>query len=190
MNTKPLILSALALALVVCGSHSARAQTLDVTLADPNAVVAFGTTEVAFAATISNPATDPALPAVYLNFAGGTTGSPGLTVDLTPFFTNAPLFLASGQNSGPAPFELFDVMLAPGLAAGTYSGNDFLIQGGADGGTFTAANTLADPSFSITVASATVQAPEIDPSSSVAALTLLVGGLIVLRGRRAANIGR
>src|SRR5277367_5876921 len=134
MNTKPLILSGLAVAALVCVSHSTRAQTLDVTLADPNAVVAFGTTEVAFSATISNPATDPSLPAVYLNFASGTTGSPGLTVDLSPFFSNAPLFLASGQNSGPAPFELFDVMLTPGLAAGTYSGNDFQILGGADGG--------------------------------------------------------
>ncbi len=30
----------------------------------------------------------------------------------------------------------------------------------------------------------TVSAPEIDPSSSASALTLLLGGLMVLRGRR------
>jgi hypothetical protein len=190
MNIKPLILSALAVFAAVCGPHATQAQSLDVTLANPNAVVAFGTTQVVFDATISNPATDPSLPALYLNFASGTTASPGLTVDVSPFFSNAPLFLESGQNSGPAPFELFDVILAPGLAAGTYSGNDFLIQGGADGGALTAADTLADPSFSITVASATVQAPEIDPASSGAALTLLAGGLLVLRGRRAVAIHR
>jgi hypothetical protein len=35
--------------------------------------------------------------------------------------------------------------------------------------------------------SSPVQAPEIDPSSIVAALTLLGGGLAVLRGRRSKN---
>jgi hypothetical protein len=188
MNTKLVILSVLAAAGAVCGSHSVRAQTLDVTLVDPNAVVAFGTTDVAFAATISNPATDATLPAVYLNFASATTVSPGLTVDLSPFFSNAPLFLASGQNSGAAPFELFNVNLAPGLAAGTYSGNDVSIQGGADGGALTAVGELADSLFSITVSSATVLAPEIDPASSAAALTLLAGCLLVLRGRRAVTL--
>jgi hypothetical protein len=190
MNIKALILSALAIAAAVCASHSTRAQTLDLTLADPNAVVAFGTTEVAFSATISNPAIDSTLPAVYLNFASATTVSPGLTVDLSPFFTNAPLFLASGQNSGPAPFELFDVKLAPRLAAGTYSGNDVSIQGGADGGMLTAAGELADSLFSITVSSGAVPAPELDPASSVAALTLLVGSLMVLLGRRDVNVRR
>ncbi len=33
----------------------------------------------------------------------------------------------------------------------------------------------------------TVRAPEVDPSSAMAALTLLAGGLAVLRGRRAAK---
>ncbi|HEV2268380.1 MAG TPA: hypothetical protein VGR92_02880 [Steroidobacteraceae bacterium] len=34
------------------------------------------------------------------------------------------------------------------------------------------------------VAHAAVQAPELDPASAVAALTLMSGGLAVLRGRR------
>jgi hypothetical protein len=46
-------------------------------------------------------------------------------------------------------------------------------------------NILSDTTTggSVTVASATVQAPEIDPGSTVSALTLLIGGLAVLRGR-------
>ncbi len=37
---------------------------------------------------------------------------------------------------------------------------------------------------SIAVSGGTVVAPEIDPASAVSALTLLLGGLVVLRGRR------
>jgi cohesin domain-containing protein len=57
--------------------------------------------------------------------------------------------------------------------------------------------TLLDSAFNIlsdmrtggsaTVASATVQAPEINPSSAISALTLLFGGLTVLRGRSKGN---
>lgn len=36
-------------------------------------------------------------------------------------------------------------------------------------------------------AGSTLQAPEIDPASMIAALTLLGGGLIVMRGRRASK---
>jgi Cohesin domain len=52
-------------------------------------------------------------------------------------------------------------------------------------------NILSDTSTggSVTVASATVQAPEIDPSSAVSALTLLMGGLTVLRGRSKGSPG-
>jgi hypothetical protein len=59
--------------------------------------------------------------------------------------------------------------------------------------------TLLDSAFNIlsdmttgglvTVASATVQAPEIDPGSAVSALTLLIGGLTVLRGRSKGSQG-
>jgi hypothetical protein len=49
---------------------------------------------------------------------------------------------------------------------------------------------LADSLFSITVSSGAVPAPELDPASSVAALTLLVGSLMVLLGRRDVNVRR
>jgi Cohesin domain len=50
-------------------------------------------------------------------------------------------------------------------------------------------NILSDTTTggSVTVASATVQAPEINPSSAISALTLLFGGLTVLRGRSKGN---
>jgi hypothetical protein len=50
-------------------------------------------------------------------------------------------------------------------------------------------NILSDATTggSVTVASTTVQAPEIDPSSAISALTLLIGGLTVLRGRSKGN---
>jgi hypothetical protein len=52
-------------------------------------------------------------------------------------------------------------------------------------------NILSDTTTggSVTVASATVQAPEIDPGSAVTALTLLIGGLTVLRGRSKGSPG-
>ena len=80
-----------------------------------------------------------------------------LSVDDSPFFANAPLSLAPGQNSGP--FELFAVDLATNTALGNYLGNGFEIQGGADGGNFTAFADLADATFSVTVAGSTVAAP-------------------------------
>jgi hypothetical protein len=47
-------------------------------------------------------------------------------------------------------------------------------------------NVIADTttSGSVTVTSGTVRVPEIDPASAMSALTLLLGGLIVVRGRR------
>jgi Cohesin domain len=52
-------------------------------------------------------------------------------------------------------------------------------------------NILSDTTTggSVTVGSATVKAPEIDPGSAVSALTLLIGGLTVLRGRSKGSPG-
>lgn len=51
-------------------------------------------------------------------------------------------------------------------------------------------NILSDTttSGSVTIGSSVVAAPEIDPNSAIAALTLLVGGLAVLRGYRPSPI--
>jgi hypothetical protein len=181
MTTQKVVFAALALAAAVCLAPSTRAQSLDVTIIDANQTVTQGTTVVDFEATVFNPS---ATATIYLNDGSGTTSSPFLVVDDSPFFTNAPLSLAPGQSSGP--FELFAVDLASTTAAGSYSGNLFSIQGGADGGSFTAFNDLADANFSVSVTGATTTVPEIDPASAMSALTLLLGGLTVLRGRRAA----
>lgn len=179
MNTQRLLYAALALAAAVSLAPATRAQTLDLTLLDANQTVTQGTTVVDFEATLFNPS---ATATIYLNDASGTTASPFLSVDDSPFFANAPLSLAPGQSSGP--FELFAVDLATNTAPGSYAGNGFEIQGGADGGAFTAFNDLADANFSVTVASSTLKAPEIDPASALSALTLLLGALAVFGTRR------
>ncbi len=172
------LLAAAVLTILLCAG-TAYAQTLDVTLIDPNQTVTQGTTSVAFDATIFNPSTAT----IYLNGDAAATSSPFLTVDDAPFFNNAPLSLAPAQSSGT--IELFDVDLAAAVPAGTYALNTFSILGGADGGTFSLFNDLADAQFSVTVSSApTASAPEIDPASATSAIALLLGCIIVLTGRR------
>lgn len=63
---------------------------------------------------------------VFLNGAGGTTGYPELTVDVTPFLTFAPLSLQDGESySG----ELFTVAVSGVALPGSYGGV-FVVQGG------------------------------------------------------------
>lgn len=178
MNTRQVIGSALALSAAVCLAPLTRAQTLDLTLLDANQTVTQGTTVVAFDATVFNASTAT----IYLNGDAATTTSSSLSVDDSPFFANAPFLLAPGQSSGP--FELFAVDLATNTSVGSYIGNDFQIQGGADGGSFTAFGDVADANFSVTVASSTVTVPEIEPASALSAVALLLGSIAVLRGRR------
>jgi len=180
MTTQKVVFTVLALAAAVYLAPSTRAQSLDVTLIDADQTVSQGTTVIDFEATVFNPSSTAT---IYLNDGSGTTSSPVLAVDDSPFFVNAPLSLAPGQSSGP--FELFAVDLAATAALGSYTGNVFSIQGGADGGSFTAFNDLADTKFSVSVTGTTMAAPEIDPASAMSALTLLLGSLAVLRGRRA-----
>jgi hypothetical protein len=178
MNTQRLVFTALALAAALGLATLTRAQTLDLTLLDANQTVTQGTTVVDFDATVFNPSTTAT---IYLNDASGTTASPFLSVDDSPFFANAPLSLAPGQNSGP--FELFAVDLATNTAPGNYLGNGFEIQGGADSGNFTAFANLANATFSVTVASSMVAAPEFDPALAMSGLALLLGTLAVWRSR-------
>jgi hypothetical protein len=146
-----------------------RADTLNLTLSDSSQTVVQGTTDVPFYATVSNPSTTDS---IYLNACDETLTSTYLMGDnCSDFDTNAPLSLAPGASSGP--FELFAVNLAPNTPVGTYSLNDFQIQGGPDGGTFSDFSDLADAIFSVTVTSP-VATPE--PST----LLLLALGLLAL----------
>ncbi len=184
MNRKPMLLSALLIGMTACLASGVHAQSLDVTLSESTATVTQGTAVVDFYATIVNAGAST----IYLNGDSPTTGSSLLSVDDSPFDNNAPLSLAAGASTGP--IELFAVdILSPTIPTGTYSGNDFSILGGYTG---SAVSDLADALFSVTVTSATstTSAPEIDPASSLGALTLLLGSLLVLRGRRVVEISR
>lgn len=184
MKGNPCTLSACALAAIACLATGAQAQSLDLTLVDPNASVTQGTSSIAFDATISNPSATATL---YLNGDSFTTSSPFLAVNDLPFDTNAPLSLAPGQSSGL--IELFDINFSPAIPVGTYGGsNVFSILGGADGGSGTAFSDLADAKFSVTVTGPTsAQAPEIDSGSALGGLTLLVGCLLVICSRQLEN---
>ena len=85
---------------------------------------------------------------VFLNgdSAGGLP--PILTLDDSPFFGNAPLFLTGTGGFYSGPF--FDVMVVPAALPGIYSGGSFTIQGGADSNTF---DGLASQNFQVTVTS-------------------------------------
>jgi len=143
---------------LLMGAGMVQADMLDVSLVNSDLTGSPGST-VEFFGTISNPSTTDT---VYLNGDSWTTGSPFLTLDDTPFFTNAPFFLNPSGNTGPSPLELFDVIIDPSATPGSYNGNLFSILGGPDGGTFTDFGDLVDVPFSVTVQSPTTTTPEPD----------------------------
>lgn len=133
----------LALAFAFLGSTVARADSLTVTLTPTIHYGSAGST-VTFDATIFNPsATDT----VYLNGNSSVTSDPFLTVDDSPFFANAPLFLDPNGSSGT--IALFNVLIPSGTPSGLYSrGNLFSLLGGADTNTY---NDVGDVTFSVNV---------------------------------------
>lgn len=161
-------------------TRSAGAQTLDLTLLDPDPRVAQGTTSVAFDAIISNPSTVT----IYLNGDGFSTAGPLLLND-APFWADAPTSLAPGASTGP--IELFDVGLPGSTPAGMFSGNVFSIFGGADGGAGTAFSDLGDGRFSVDVVPAAV--PEIGPGAAMTSGLALLAGFLVAFRRRGARPG-
>ena len=68
-----------------------------------------------------------------------------LTLNDSPFFADAPLFLAANGGSYSGPF--FDVTVDPAALPSIYGGS-FTIQGGADSSTF---DNLATQDFQVTV---------------------------------------
>ena len=130
---------------------------------------------LAFLATLTNlSGTD----VIYLNGMGSTASSPFLSIDISPFFSNAPLFLNPGDVSGP--FELFDVTIDPAAPDGGYPGSFVTLEGGPDGGAGTAFDDLADVSFDVDVQSPTSAAPE----PRTFAMLLISLGLLLWRGRK------
>jgi hypothetical protein len=172
MNRQTVLASSIVLlAAVLVSPRELRADSLNVTPVQASQTVAQGTTVVTFYATITNPSTTDT---VYLNGDSSSTGSPDLTLDDSPFNTNAPLFLPPLASSGGMPFALFNVDLALDTPAGTYDSNTFSITGGPDGGTYTDFDDLVDVDFSVTVIGPASTVPE--PGTSL----LLVCGLALL----------
>jgi hypothetical protein len=81
---------------------------------------------------------------LFLNGDLSELGYSGLTVDDSPFFSDAPLSLdPDGSYTGP----LFDVVVSSGTPAGTYAGS-FTVQGGTDAN---AVSNLATQNFQVNV---------------------------------------
>ena len=116
---------------------------------------------------------------IWLNGAGSTAGSPILTIDVSPFFLNAPLDLDPLTDSGI--FTAFRVVNDPAAAPGPYTGSFVSIQGGPDGGAGSDFDDLVDIPFEVDVNAPTLATPE--PSTFLmAALPLLF--FFIARARR------
>jgi len=185
MTRRQITLSLFVASAAACLASGARAQFLDVTLSNTDPVVTQGTTVVGFDATIFNPS---ATQTFYLNGDSNTTSSPFLAVDDSPYY--APSSLASLAPGQSEQILLFNVDLSPSTAAGAYTGNAFQILGetgtaGANG----AIDEVVNVAFSLKVqTSGTIQAPEIDPTSALGALTCLAGCILVFRAGRRTSV--
>lgn len=156
------------LILATIGTTVAKADSVTITLDQPNQIAVPGGT-LQFFGTITNDTGTT----IYLN--GDALNLDGLsftTVD--QFFNTVPISLApSGQvGDSSGDIELFDVNVSDPLidALGTYSGS-YTLVGGADGGAGTAQDNLGSVSFSVSEVSEVSEVPE--PST----IYLLLGGL-------------
>ena len=149
-----------ALALIgLAMTSSAHADNIQITLTQTTLTGYAGTT-ITFDATIANLTAST----IFLNGDSSSTSSLSLVVNDNPFLTNAPLSLAAGASSGPFPF--FNVNIAPGTSAGTYTGT-FAILGGATGTDF---STQGSVPFTVLVS------PVPEPGT----LTLLASGAVLV----------
>jgi Cohesin domain len=116
----------------------------------------------------------------FLTNGGDTFFIPGVNDNLagTVFGTADTLLTAVSGVSGSGELAVFTFdAIGPGTSTFTIQ-NETLLNSGI--------NFIPDltSAGSVTVTARTVAAPEIDPASTVAAVTLLLGGLTVLRSRR------
>lgn len=137
--------------MVIAGMGTLRAATVLVVLSNLSQTGAPGDILPFFGTMTNTSDTDT----IFLNSASSTSASSNLTIDLVPFFINAPLSLAPGEVS--SLFEIFDVTIDPTAPDGLIAGSTVSIQDGLDSFTF---DDLADPSFDVTVQSPSSAAPE------------------------------
>lgn len=165
------------IALTVLAVAGAQAD-ISITLDNPNQTGGAGQT-LNFSGTITNTDSNHGDAPIYLNGDSLTfTLSDATVVD--NFFANAPVSLAPGASSGD--IDLFDVELASpeSLPLGAYSGS-YVLLGGADGGTFTAQDNLAQANFSVNAT------PEPGYFAILAVGLVLMGWLHRRRGTQAAR---
>jgi len=129
---------------------------------------------LAFFATITNLSTTDT---IYFNGASATAASPNLTIDLSPYLVNAPIFLEPEQTS--PLFEFVDVTIDPSATPGPYIGNIVSVLGGADGGASTAFDDLADPAFDVIVNESAPAVPEPGTAASFIAAACLLSARFV-----------
>ena len=139
----------------------------------PSAQVAPGT--FAFSGTLSNPTTGDL--ALYSDGYKFDNLAAGLSLDDSPFNTNAPTDLPAGQSYTGL---LFNVSVDPTVAPGTYGGTFSVTDG----------NPLDKPAsdtFSVTVPPSTPAVPEASTTVSLGLLLALgLGGIAVTRRRKPA----
>jgi hypothetical protein len=159
--TRSSLFSMLLITVIAFAVLPATGQDIGIVLSQSTLSGAAGTT-LTFDATLTNQSSS----AIFLNGDSYTTVSTGLALIDNPFNTNAPLTLAAGASSGP--FAIFTIAIAPGLAPGIYSLNDFTILGGSSGVDF---NVEGSTNFTVDVVS---------PVPEPASLVLVGTGLLAL----------
>jgi hypothetical protein len=157
---------------LACLAGTAQAQTVTNAFEVDNIVVGYGyNTANDFSAPVTFTVTAPG-DSLYIQ--GTATSSPyisgiGSLVDLT---SSSVVFEDVALTNLAAGNPLFSIA---SLSAGTY---EFLYS-------FSDSSAALPNTVSIQATlTSTVSAPEVDPSEAAAGLTLLAGGLVVLRGRR------
>jgi hypothetical protein len=165
------------LATALLAASTARAGTITMTLDSP---VLYGNpgAVLAYAGTLTN--TTGATVWLNADNCNLPTGIGPSAFDDTPFFTNAPLFLAANGTSGD--IGLFDITIPAGLANGTYPGGTFMVLGGADD---SSQDILASVAFTVGVGPQPTNVPEPGTLPPLAA-GLVAGGLAIAIKRCAA----
>jgi hypothetical protein len=132
----------LPLLLLTLFSTAARADSVILTITNPNQTAFYNTTTtLSFFATVSAPITNTGTE--FLNGDSLTLSGPA-TLDDSPFLNNYPLDLTPGQSFSGL---LFTVVIHPGSPISDYAGF-FDLQGGANGNS---ANVLDAVPFSVNV---------------------------------------
>ena len=147
-------------------SSSAYGDTIQIKLSQSTLSATAGSSITVEASLTNIASTDT----IFLNADSWATASPFLSIDDTPFFTNAPLTLDPGASTGTV--ALFSVLIDPNTPIGTYDFNSFSIFGGIDG---SASDALGGATFSVAVNSAHV------PEPTVSLLLVCSGLLAVVR---------